>query len=179
MNSHSQNPKCDAERTLHLPREIERMLSENLEITLAGCFGHPLIEPTADPVELLKQFQSHPDCSWSLKLGDVVALEYSPQVGGYALAHLCNQDWEEWPETLQYRWGRSLYLLYRAEAIKTRELGRRFTGVRLYCRGLLPIAPSCFGNGPQLHFARLSAPMLCLPKWLYSDGRNNKYVDAA
>src|SRR6202021_1158706 len=71
MNLPSQTWKCDAEHKLHLPREIDRILSENLEITLAGCFGHPLIEPTADPDELLNQFRSHPDCSWSLKLGDV------------------------------------------------------------------------------------------------------------
>jgi hypothetical protein len=155
------------------------LLSENLEMALAGCLGYPLTEPTADPDALLEQFQSHPDCSWSLKLGDVVALEYAPQIGRYALAYLCNHDWDEWPETLQYRWGRSLYLLYRAEAIKMRELGRRFPGVRLYNRGLLPIPPSSFGNGPQLHFARLAAPMLRLPKWLHSDGRNNDYFDAA
>lgn len=179
MNSSTQSPKNDAAHAHHLPREIAKLLSENLEITLAGCLGNPLTEPTADPDALREPFQSHPDCSWSLKLGDVVALEYAPQIGRYALAHLCNHDWDEWPETLQYRWGRSLYLLYRAETIKMRELGRRFPGVRLYNRGLLPIPPSCFGNGPQLHFARLSAPMLRLPKWLHSDGRNNDNLDAA
>jgi len=179
MNSPFQNHKTPAEHTLRIPREIDKMLSESAEIALAGCLGYPLTEPTANPDQLLEQFQAHPDCSWSLKLDDIVALEYAPQLGGYALAHLCNHDWDDWPETLQYRWGRSLYLLYRTETINTRELGRRFPGVRLYSRGLLPIPPSCFGNGPQLHFARLGAPMLVLPKWLYSAGRNTEHLDAA
>jgi hypothetical protein len=129
MNSPSRNPKGHADRTLRLPREIERMLSENVEIALVGCFGNARTKPTFDPGELLELFQFHPNCQWSLKLGKVVALEYAPQIGRHALAHLCNHDWDEWPETLQYRWGRYLYLLYRADAIKVREPGSRFSGV--------------------------------------------------
>jgi len=59
MNSSSQNTNVGAEHALHLPREIAKLLSENLEITIAGCLGNPLTEPTADPDALLEQFQSH------------------------------------------------------------------------------------------------------------------------
>jgi hypothetical protein len=179
MISQSRNRNCSTERALRLPQQIQRLLSEDLEVALVGCLGHPVAEPLSDANELLEFYQSHPDHQWSLKLGEVVALEYAPQIGRCALAHLCNHDWDVWPGTLQYRWGNSLYLLFSAEAIQTRELGKRFPGVRLHNRGLLPIPPSCFGNGPQLHFVRLVAPIVRLPKWLRSNERGVEYTNAA
>jgi hypothetical protein len=179
MNSQALNLNGDVGRMLLLPREIQMLLSEDIEIALVGSLGGARTNPTTDPDELLELFQSHPDCQWSLKLGKIVALEYAPRVGSHALAHLCNNDWDEWPETLQYRWGNSLYLLYQSDATMTRELGGRFPGVSLHNRGLLPTPPSCFGNGPQLHFVRLSASILSLPKWLRSDRRKVEYSDVA
>jgi hypothetical protein len=104
------------------PREIERLLAENAKVATVGCLGSLLAAPTSDPGELFQQFQIRPDCRWSLQLGQIVTLEYNPQIGRYALAHLCSQDWDEWPETLQYRWGSSLYLLFRSEARRMRSV---------------------------------------------------------
>lgn len=176
-NQHDNANEQDA--SIRLPAEIDLVLSLGHAVAPIGCLGRPVIFPTTDANELEAAFREYPDCCWAVELSSIAILEYLPSAGKGSLSYLCNHDWDYWPETLQYQWGPSLYLLFRRDGEEPLQLGERFPGLRLHTRGLMPIPPSVFGVDTKLRFVNKEASIQGLPQWLRSEAQHGWFPDAA
>jgi hypothetical protein len=153
-----------------LPQEVEFAASRGLKLApvqglsrFASGARRSLGYPTADVVQLRAFTAEIPVAmNWMMAVDNLIVLEYTPAIGHHSLRELCDGDWDDWSETLQFTAGpgsnATRFLLFRHGSQKLRALGPRSAGLRVHSSGaMIPAPPSRLLNGSRLAWSNVVA----------------------
>jgi len=160
-----------------LPLEIEFAASRGLKVApirgLSRFVSAPRIQlgyQTADIVQLRTFASRFLICNWSMATDGVVVFEYNHAHASHSLSELCDCDWENWRNTLQFRCGVRRFFLFRHSGQKLRNLGPRSVGLRLHSgSAMVQIPPSRYLAGARFEWLDTTAAIEEIPWWLVDE----------
>jgi len=180
------NPEVAGENeiaTASLHKAIARAIQEGWQIApveahskYASLTRSCIASPSNDPVQIARWAIDFPQANWCVETGrasQVIVLEVDHETGQETLCELCNDDWERWTETLQFRDDQSSSFLFRHTGQRFRFLSSQFKGVTIHAGSLVLLPPSWFVNGQTLSYSGFDAEVIECPDWLLDPARRN------